>query len=74
MPCRHVLVEFLPWREGNEKHDKLCSDALELLQTDTGGDDFTGTGDGDKDTFKVETGLGFSTISTSPNFYLPSGV
>ena len=30
---------------------------FDLLQTDTGGDDFTATGDGDKDTCKVETGL-----------------
>ena len=57
--CRRVLVEFLPWRGGAEKPDmlrKLGSHAFDLLQSDTGGDDFTATGDGDKDTCKVETG------------------
>ena len=31
---------------------KLGSHAFNLLQTDTGGDDLTATGDGDKDTFR----------------------
>ena len=60
IPCRRVLVEFLPWRGGAEKPDLLRNLAhmlSTLLQTDTGGDDFTVTGDGDKDTCKVETGL-----------------
>ena len=39
---------------------KLGSNAFNLLKTDTGGDDLTATGDGDKDTFKVETELLFS--------------
>ena len=38
--------------------EKLGSHVCDLLITDTGGDDFTVTGDGDKDTCKVETGLG----------------
>ena len=37
--------------------EKLGSYVFDLLQKDTLGDDFTVTGDGDKDTCKVETGL-----------------
>ena len=65
-----MLVELLPWNGGAEKRDmlpKLDLHAFNLLQTDTGGDDLTATGDGDKDTCKVETGLGFSTIFTNLN-------
>ena len=59
IPCRPVLVEFLPWRGAlrNVMCKKLGSHVFDLLQTDTGGDNFTATGDGDKDTCKVETGL-----------------
>ena len=53
-----MLVELLSWRVGAEKFDKLPKISLcafNLLQTDIGGDDLTETGDGDKDTCKVET-------------------
>ena len=72
-----MLVELLPWRGDTEKRDKLPKislHAFNLLQTDIGGDDLTATGDGEKDTCKVETYMGFSTLSTNPAFYLPSGV
>ena len=57
-----MLVKLLPWRGGGgaEKHDKLpkiSSCAFNLFQTDIGGGDLTVTGDGDKDTCKVETDL-----------------
>ena len=55
-----MLFELLPWRGGAKKRDKLpkiSSCAFKLLQTDKGGDDLTATGDGDKDTCKVETDL-----------------
>ena len=46
--------------QGSEKCDmlpKLGLHAFNMIQTYTGGDDLTVTGDGDKGTFKVETGL-----------------
>ena len=55
-----VLVELLPWRGGalkRYKYPKISLSAFNLLQTDIGGDDLTATGDGDKDTCKVETDL-----------------
>ena len=77
IPCSRVLVELLSWRRGAEKRDKLPKISLcafNLLQTDKGGDDLTATGDGDKDTCKVETDLWFSMLSMNPAFYLVSGV
>ena len=65
-----MLVGLLPWSGSTEKRDMLLIlglHAFNLLQADTGGDDLTATGDGDKDTCKVETGLGFSTIFTNLN-------
>ena len=54
-------VSSVPALEGGaEKHDNLPKTSLHafnLLQTDIGGDDLIATGDGDKDTCKVETGL-----------------
>ena len=60
VPSICVLVELLPWRGGAEKRYKLPKislHAFNLLQTDIGGVDLTATGDGDKDTCKVETDL-----------------
>ena len=77
IPSSHVLVELLPWSGGAEKCDmlsKLGLHAFNLLQTDTGVYDLTATGDGDKDTCKVETGLWFFTISMNLAFYPHYGV
>ena len=55
-----MLVDLLSWRGGAEKRDKLPKISLRasnLLQTDIGGDDLKATGEGDKDSCKVETDL-----------------
>ena len=60
IPSSRVLLELLLWRVGPENRDmlpKISSRASNLLQTDKGGEDLTATGDGDKDTCKMETDL-----------------
>ena len=61
-----MLDELLPWSGGTEKTWLAC---FQFATNRYRGDDLTVTGDGDKDTCKVETGLGFLTIITNPAFY-----
>ena len=69
-PSRRVSCALLPWSEGAVKKviyaPEILLACIQLATTtDTGGDDFIATGDGDK----VGASLWFSTKFLNPAFY-----
>ena len=77
VPSSPVLVELQPWR-GQALRDVICSQNFDgmlstCFQRIKGETISQATGDGDKDTFKMDAGLCFLTLSTTSAFHPPSG-